>query len=78
MTFQQFVIVQVHTRQNLMIASTADQACSLALSATTHIQLNPITYDLHAYLKPPPSTIRGVIHGLDPTTTNADLRNVLA
>lgn len=72
------VTIQTQAVQNLIIASTPDEAYALALNEITSIQLGATTQEVLPYLKPLPGTSRGVITGLDPNTTNEQLPYILS
>lgn len=71
------VTIQIQTLQNLIVASTPSETHAITLSRISSVELNSILYELLPYLKPPPDTCRGVIHGLDPGTTNENLPDLL-
>lgn len=71
------VTIQIQILQNLIVASTPSETHAITLSRISSIQLKSILYELVPYLKPPPDTCRGVIHGLDPGTTNENLPDLL-
>lgn len=75
--FYDHVIVQVQNSHNLVVASTAHEEYALALSTIKAIQLGAAEYELMPYMKPPPDTSRGVIHGLDSDVTSDTLLKLL-
>lgn len=72
------VTVQIQAQQNLIVASTPEENCALALSEISAVQLGATTHEVLPYLKPIPGTIRGVIHGLEQGTTTEELPQILA
>lgn len=58
------VITQPQAQQNLVTVSTPDKGCVEALRRITTLQLGTTTFEVTAYLKPPPGTARGIIHGI--------------
>ncbi|KAM7293815.1 hypothetical protein ISCGN_023398 [Ixodes scapularis] len=76
--FNQRVVIQVQTVQNLIVASTPYETYADPLSNVTLLQLEDATYEISPYVKPFPGTVRGVIHGLDPGTTTEQLPNIIA
>lgn len=76
--FYAHVTVQIQAPQNLIVASTPEENCALALSEISTVQLGSTTHEVLPYLKPIPGTIRGVIHGLEPGTTTDQLPQILA
>ncbi|KAH9362680.1 hypothetical protein HPB48_001223 [Haemaphysalis longicornis] len=71
------VITQPQAQQNLVTASTPDEDCVEALRRITTLQLGTTTFEVTAYLKPPPGTVRGIIHGIYPGTTPDQLREAI-
>ncbi|KAH9364234.1 hypothetical protein HPB48_022336 [Haemaphysalis longicornis] len=67
-------ITQPQAQQNLVTLSTPDEDCVLALRRIMTLQLGTTTFLVTAYLKPPPGTVRGIIHGIDPGITPDQLR----
>ncbi|KAH9375557.1 hypothetical protein HPB48_008124 [Haemaphysalis longicornis] len=76
--FNAYVTIQPQALQNLIVASTPDENCAMALSEVNTLQLGAAAYEVLPYLKPPPGTVRGVIHGLDQGTTTEQLPYILA
>lgn len=75
--FYDHVIVQVQASHNLLVASTANAEYAITLSKVTTLQLGAVQHELMPYMKPPPDTCRGVIHGLDSDITPDTLANLL-
>lgn len=71
------VITQPQAQQNLITVSTPDEDCAEALRHITTLQLGTTTYEVTAYLKPPPGTVRGILHGIDQGTTPDQLREAI-
>ncbi|KAH6932906.1 hypothetical protein HPB50_010636 [Hyalomma asiaticum] len=65
-------------KQNLIIASTADEDYALRLGSITNIQLGQIIYEVTPYFKPLPGTVRGVVHGITAGTTEERLADLAA
>lgn len=76
--FHARVTTQPQAQQNLIVVSTPDEACVEALRQINTLQLGTATYEVMAYLKTPPGTVRGVIHGIDQGTTQEQLNNIIA
>lgn len=72
------VITQTQWKQNLIVTSTGDEDYALKLAEVTSIQLGPTTYEITPYIKPVPGTVRGVVHGITPGTTEERLMELLA
>ncbi|KAH9383141.1 hypothetical protein HPB48_023876 [Haemaphysalis longicornis] len=75
--FYSQVTIQTQWDQNLIVASTASEDLAEVLSTITQLQLEGATYELSAYVKPPPNTSRGVIHGFEAGTTEEELAALL-
>lgn len=75
--FYNTIVIQIQTSQNLVVASTPNASHAITLSKITCVQIGGVQYEIMPYMKPPPDTCRGVIHGLDPDTTNEALGDLL-
>lgn len=75
--FYDKVVIQVQSPNNLIVACTPDPEHAITLSAIQSIRLGEADYEIQPYMKPPPNTSRGVIHGLDPEVTNETLQEML-
>lgn len=62
---------------NVLVASTADPDLAITLSEIDSLQLATRLLEFSAYMKPPPGSSRGVIHGLDPVITEDNLMEYL-
>ncbi|KAH9360635.1 hypothetical protein HPB48_007544 [Haemaphysalis longicornis] len=76
--FNAYVTIQPQALQNLIVATTPDENCAMALSEVNTLQLGAAACEVLPYLKPPPGTVRGVIHGLDQGITTEQLPYILA
>lgn len=76
--FYASITLQIQPAQNLLVASTANEDHALLLSTVDQLALTTGILELSPYLKPPPGTVRGVIHGLDEGISNEDLNDLLA
>ncbi|KAH7934364.1 hypothetical protein HPB49_025191 [Dermacentor silvarum] len=72
------VTIQTQWKQNLIIASTADEDYALKLGSINGIELGAATYEMTPYIKPLPGTVRGVVHGITACTTEKRLAELLA
>ncbi|KAH7941186.1 hypothetical protein HPB49_010816 [Dermacentor silvarum] len=72
------VTIQTQWKQNLIIASTADEDYALKLGSINGIELGAATYEMTPYIKPLPGTVRGVEHGITACTTEKRLAELLA
>lgn len=75
--FYNTVVLQIQTSHNLVVASTPNASHAITLSKISSVQIGGAQYELMPYMKPPPDTCRGVIHGLDPDTTTETLADLL-
>lgn len=62
--FRALVTVQLQPQQNLFVIGTPDPYVADKLSHLTSIPIRNTQFQMTAYMKPPPGTSRGVIHGL--------------
>ncbi|KAH7948899.1 hypothetical protein HPB49_002935 [Dermacentor silvarum] len=72
------VTIQTQWKQNLIIASSADEDYALKLGSINGIELGAATYEMTPYIKPLPETVRGVVHGITACTTEKRLAEHLA
>lgn len=75
--FYAHVLTQPQAQQNVIRVSTPNEDCVEALRHITTWQLETTTYEVTAHLKPPPGTVRGIIHRIDPGTTPHQLREAI-
>lgn len=75
--FYDNVVVQVQSPNNLIVACTPDPEQAITLSAIQSLRLGAADYEVQPYMKPPPNTSRGVIHGLDPEVNAETLQDML-
>lgn len=75
--FYNQVTLRTQWHQNLIISSTASEDLAEVLSTITLLQLKGAASELSLYVKPPPNTTRGVIHGLEAGTTEEELAALL-
>lgn len=71
--FRALITIQVQPASNLFVIGSPDPYVADRLSQLTSIPLRNVRYDITAYMKPPPGTSRGVIHGLPDDITPANL-----
>lgn len=71
------VIVQPQVQSNIIAASSPSEDIVEALRNITSLQLGTATYEVAAYMKPPPGTARGVIQGINPGTPSDELRRAV-
>lgn len=76
--FLERVIIQAQPTQNLVVAGTPDPDIATVLSQITMITLGQTSFEITAYMKPPPGTSRGVIHGLPEDIDNDALLELTA
>lgn len=76
-TFYQTVTVLVQPTSHVIVTSTPDPDLAITLSEITTLQISTVLCEFSTYMKPPPGTCRGVIHGLEPTITEANLHDYL-
>lgn len=76
--FRATVTLQVQPAQNLLVAATPDPDIADRLSQLTALTLRSTTYAVSAYMKPPPGTARGVIHGIPEGITQDQLIELTA
>ncbi|KAH7946285.1 hypothetical protein HPB49_022642 [Dermacentor silvarum] len=72
------VTIQTQWKQNLIIASTADEDYALKLGSINGIELGATTYEMTPYIKALLGTVRGVVHGITACTTEKRLAALLA
>ncbi|KAG0435463.1 hypothetical protein HPB47_018465 [Ixodes persulcatus] len=72
-TFYRAVTLLVQPTPNVLVASTADPELAVRLSEIQQLQISTSTYEFSTYMKPPPGTCRGVIHGLDSSINKDNL-----
>lgn len=72
------VTLPVQNQQNIYVPGKPKKDHAITLSRIGTVELGLTQYDLHRHLKPPPDTVRGVIHGLDPNVTNEALPDLLS
>lgn len=76
-SFYKNVTLLVQPTQNVIVTSTPDPDLAITLSNIQTLQISTLLCEFSTYMKPPPGTCRGVIHGLDPTITAANLHDYL-
>lgn len=76
-SFYKKVTLLVQPTQNVIVASTPDPDLAITLSNIQTLQISTGLCEFAAYMKPPPGTCRGVIHGLEATITDSNLHDYL-
>lgn len=76
--FRTLITIQAQPTTNLIVAGTPDLHVADRLSQLTSLTLRNSTYHITAYMKPPPGTSRGVIHGIPDNITQAQLLELTA
>lgn len=71
------VTILLQPTPNVMVASTADPELAITLSEIENLQYANRQLEFCTYMKPPPGTSRGVVHGLDPAITSTNLMEYL-
>lgn len=71
--FHRQVTLLIQPTPNVVVASTADPNTALVLSNIKTLQVSSRILEFSSYMKPPPNTCRGVIHGLEPHITSDNL-----
>ncbi|KAH6926788.1 hypothetical protein HPB50_022173 [Hyalomma asiaticum] len=71
--FYDNVRVQMQKIENIIVASTADTERATRLKNTTTIQLGGTTFNVNAHVRHPDDVCRGVIYGLLPGTSSAEI-----
>lgn len=75
--FRALITLQVQPQQNLFVIGTPDPYVADRLAQLTSIPLRTTQMEVTAYMKPPPGTSRGVIHGLPDDITPEKLLDYL-
>lgn len=76
--FRKEITLQAQPGPNLIVAGTPDPYLADRLSQVTTVTLRGTDYAVSAYMKPPPGTSRGVIHGIPENITNEQLLELTA
>lgn len=76
--FRKEITLPAQPVPNLIVAGFPDPHLADRLSQLTTITLRGTNYEVSAYMKPPPGTSRGVIHGLPENITNEQLLELTA
>lgn len=76
--FRTLITIQAQPTTNLIVAGTPDLHVADRLSQLTSLTLRNSTYHITAYMKPPPGTSRGVVHGIPDNITQAQLLELTA
>ncbi|KAH6920848.1 hypothetical protein HPB50_028164 [Hyalomma asiaticum] len=71
--FYDNVRVQMQKIENIIVASTADTERATRLKNITTIQLGGTTFNVNAHVRHPDDVCRGVIYGLLPGTSSAEI-----
>lgn len=75
--FYNLVTLVLQATPNVIVASTADPELAITLSNIDTLQVLHAVYEFSTYMKPPPDTCRGVIHGLEAPVTASNLLEFL-
>lgn len=75
--FYNLVTLVLQATPNVIVASTADPELAITLSNIDTLQVLQSVYEFSTYMKPPPNTCRGVIHGLEAPVTSSNLLEFL-
>lgn len=76
-TFHNLVTLVPQATPNVIVASIADPELAITLSNIQTLQMLHTDYEFSTYMKPPPDTCRGVIHGLEVPVTSSNLLEFL-